>query len=119
VRPEDREQVHEEINATIFERAVEISCEWTPTEDVGRFLKVAAQQMRLLELNAQLQTETDTREEARLAQNEESRRWRAALKAQRHRESPTTLAGMLQTPNARSNDGEVGMGGGNKGEERH
>jgi hypothetical protein len=33
--------VREETNAAIFERAVEISLEWMPTEEAGRLLMVA------------------------------------------------------------------------------
>ena len=62
----------EETNTANFEHAVQISRERAATEEAGCLL-MAAERQRLLELNAQRQAEAAPREDARLAQNEESR----------------------------------------------
>ncbi|KAK1617068.1 hypothetical protein QYE76_022585 [Lolium multiflorum] len=66
------EEEVEETNDANFEHVVEISGQRVATQEASCIL-MAAERQRLLELNAQRQVETATHEQARLAQNEESR----------------------------------------------
>jgi hypothetical protein len=84
----------EYINNANYEHAVEISRQRAAMEEAGRLL-VVAEMHKLLELNAQRQDEVAAHEKARLAQNEESRRWLASLRGQRHRQAPLSPAAML------------------------
>jgi hypothetical protein len=89
-----KEERDEFINDANLEHAVEISRHRAATEEAGRLL-MAAERQKLLELNAQRQVEAFARKQARLAQTEESRRWLAPLRGQRHRQAPASPAAML------------------------
>jgi UDP-N-acetylglucosamine pyrophosphorylase len=68
-----KEEQREFINDANFEHAVEISRQRAATEEAGRLL-MAAERQKLIELNAQCHAEAFAREQARLTQNEVSRR---------------------------------------------
>jgi hypothetical protein len=69
----------EYINNANYEHAIEISRQRAATKEAGRVL-MAAERHELLELNAPRQAEAAAREQSRVAQNEESRRWLPALR---------------------------------------
>jgi hypothetical protein len=56
---------------------------------------MAAKRQKPLELNAHRQAKVATREQARLAQNEESRQWQAALRGQHRQQAPVSSAAIL------------------------
>jgi hypothetical protein len=69
-----RKEEVEEINDANFEHAVEISHQQAATEEADRLLMTAERQ-RLLDLNAQCQTDAAAREQVRLVHNKNSRWW--------------------------------------------
>ncbi|KAK1631517.1 hypothetical protein QYE76_005832 [Lolium multiflorum] len=91
-----KEEQIEHVNDANFEHAIEISRRWAATEEAGRLL-MAAELQRMLELNAPCQAEAAAREQARLAQNEESLQWLAALRGQRRRQAPPSPAAICST----------------------